>query len=1125
MHGVAKRLLLSFVVCLCVVAIGATSLYAASTGQIKGRLTDKETGEPVIGASVLVVGTKFGGMSDPDGRYMIARLDPGTYTLRVSSVDYSTVDVSNVEVKSDFTTEVNQKLVKKVTDLDVKIEVIATQDPIQKYETSNQVSITSAAIQKKPVQTVDALLKNVAGVQTTTSGQVFIRGGRAGEVAYIVDGVPIGDPLGGTGGAGANLSLVSGSIQEIQIIKDGFDPEYGNALSGIVKLTSQTGNKDNTRINMQYITDDLGTQDLNKYSRNYDFIRGSISGPDQFLTKKILPAFGLNFLADKEFTYYLYGEMDLSDGVYQYADYDTRTTTREFGTNDFFGLFNIPNRANNRYSWQANLKFRPRQNLNFILSYKYSKTRWTPFSWAYRYTSSTATIAEDKWQSLSLEMSQEISKNMSYEAVFSFYEKNVRQQPGDPKNPGKGLNPDQFFLESEWESYTDRNNNGIYDAPEPLINLYPDSAVYGADFSGPNYTRGEFIPYIDAQTGELDTAEFRFNNNGIIDNLEGEPFVDLNNNGVWDQGDYLNDKNGNHLLDNERLKPINQREPETFIDGDSIRGEPYTDINGNGVYDNGVDGFIRSSDPSINQDLNYNGRHDGPENTLPFQWESSIPYYDRNGNGIFDLPNGLYDPGEKFVDRNGNGKYDYGGSSNFLNPGSYDEDVLWHRRRTRTYRGEVKGFRQLGNHQLKAGIALSKELFSYEEIQKSYLPFTGRVTDVNKDGIPDEPYPTRGIFRDFFSYEPITGTLYFRDNLEYGSMIANIGLRWDFFLQDTEALVPVVKGDDLGSGTILGDRQKISPRIGFSYPISDKAKVHFNYGHFFQLPEYRYMYARNTTSVDANDVVGNYNLDYQKTVQYSFGVKYAMNENYAIDFSGYFKDEFDKINQQRVTLNRRTVNQYRNRDYGRSRGFELTLEKRGGGYVNGQLSYTYAFAYGKASQASENYLTDFALSREPLTEAALDNDIRHSIKSYVQFYIPNSVKPRLFGLPIPNGWALSIETIIESGRPFTPDSKYPNLDVSSSEEIERNSLRYPATAYFDIRFNKEFKFVGMDYSFILWVENVFDTRNADAVYSTTGRADTQQNISGLVFQGTDYDQNPGNWGYGRQVRVGLEMNL
>ncbi len=154
------------------------------TGAIAGRLTDKETGQPVVGASVLVVGTKFGAMTDPDGKYLVSRLAPGKYVLRFSSVDYSTVDVSAVEVKAGLTTEINHRLVKKVTDIDVKITCIATQNPNQKFETSNQVAITSQTLQKKPVQTVDYLLQNVQGVQTTAYGQVFVRGGRAGEVAY-----------------------------------------------------------------------------------------------------------------------------------------------------------------------------------------------------------------------------------------------------------------------------------------------------------------------------------------------------------------------------------------------------------------------------------------------------------------------------------------------------------------------------------------------------------------------------------------------------------------------------------------------------------------------------------------------------------------------------------------------------------------------------------------------------------------------------------------------------------------------------------------------------------------------------------------------------------------------------
>jgi len=1038
-----------------VLAAVPAMVFGAATGQIKGKLTDEETGEAVIGASVQIVGTSMGAMTDFDGNYIIRQLEPGSYTVKISHLDYATIEVTHVEVNADLTSEVTQKLTKKVSELDEKIVVRGTRDIIDKFAVANEQTISKEVIESKPVTTVEELLTQVAGVVQNSQGEIFIRGGRAGEVAYIVDGVPIGDPLGGLGQAGANLSLVSGSIQEFTVIKDGFDPEYGNALSGIVKITTQTGSKDNTSLGVQYMTDDLGSKELNEFSRDYDYVRFTLSGPDPILFNKVFPALGINFLQDKEFTYYFYAEVEKSNGIHQYEQFQTDPFARKYGSFNFFGL-DIPERKENAYYVMSNLKYRPRPNMKVI------------------------------------------------------------RAPGDPTNPGHGLDPYDFTVNSDWERFDDYNGNGVYDPPEPVINLFADTLEFGFEYTLPNYTQGEANVDVNIQGGEFALSEFRFNSNGYVDNLEGEPFLDLNGNGVWDRGDYLHDQNGNGILDADRTPIINNRDPEPYTDGDSIIGEPFEDINGNNVYDAGVDVFIRSAGPD-NMDLNHNGRHDGPLNVPPIQWQPGIPYLDRNGNGVFDVPNSQYDVGEPYIDVNGNMRYDRGGSANFLRPGSYDEDAIWHYRNTDTYRGELKLFWQLGNHELKGGFAMTREELTFQEIERPYYPYTGR-----SDG---GPYPDRGALRDMFEYQPWRGTVYFRDKLEYGSMIASLGFRWDYFIQDKYDLVEIAKQDDLGSGVILGDRHKFSPRIGFSYPISDKAKIHFNYGHFFQLPSLLRMYRRNTVSVDQDIPIGNYNLDYQKTIQYSFGVKYAMNENYSIDVSGYFKDEFDKINSRQVTVERLTYQQYQNSDYGRSRGFELTLEKRGGGYVNGQLSYTYAFAYGKASQTNENYMTDFELSREPLSESPLDNDIRHRVVASVQIFVPSTVKPRLFGLPILNGWSLALETLIESGAPFTPGRAYPNLELVPGEDIQNNSLRMPGTLQFDLRFTKDFKFVGLDYSFILWVENVFDSRNVDYVYSNTGRPDTQQNLNQTIKGGTSYDLNPNNWDYGRQIRVGLELNL
>jgi len=1122
MRGRQGLLLARFSVTLVLLALLPSIAFSAGVGKVKGTITDKETGEGVVGASVQVMGTTRGAITDFDGTYIIHQVEVGMYSVKITHIDYNSMEVTEVPVKADLSFEVSAELEKKVSDLDVTIKVISKRDIIDKFETANQVTISHEEIKHRPVTTVDELLGQVAGVVTNQSGEVFIRGGRAGEVAYYVDGVPIGDPLGGLGQAGANLSLVSGSIQEFTIIKDGFDPEYGDALSGIVKITTRTGSKDNTNINFQYITDDFGNKDLNKYSRNSDFMRFSFSGPDPIFKNKILPALGLNFLEDKEFTYYFYAEVEKNDGINQYGRFDTPITRRNTSSFNLFGL-DIPNRTNNKYYWMANLRFRPRPNLKFILSYKDNQLRRTLFDWNYRYSSATAPVREDQWSSLSLEVSQSLSKNMNYEVLVSYTTNSVTQKPGDPNNPGKGLDPDQFYLDSEWESWEDANGNGIYDLPEPLINLFPDTAIYGDNYTGPAFTWGEVLYDLNLQSGILphdtDFADFVFNNNGVRDNQEGEPFIDLNGNGLWDRGEYLHDKNGNGVLDMDRMPNIENITAEPYIDGDLIIGEPFTDVNANNRYDRGIDLFIKSTGPD-NQDLNHNGKYDGPE-VSPLEWVQGIPFEDRNRNGIYDPPNMRYDMGEQFTDINGNGIYD-GSGKTFLSPMNYTESATWHYRETKTLRGEFKIFRQMGPHEIKGGFAMFKNDFTYQEIVRPYLLYTGRPDSVG--GIP-APYSTRGAFRDMFQYNPWGGTGYIRDKIEYGSMVASLGLRWDFFIQDKYDLVEVAANDDLGSGVILGDRQKLSPRLGFSYPISDKAKVHFNYGHFFQLPLLVRMYSRNTNAVNENDVLGNYNLDYQKTIQYSFGVKYAMSENYSVDFSGYFKDEFDKINSHQIRIGGLTRQQYQNADYGRSRGVEMTLEKRGGGYVNGMLSYTYAFAFGKASQTNEDYLTDFELSREPLSEAALDNDIRHSLKSSIQVFVPSTVKPRMFGLPIPNGWTMSVDAIIETGQPFTPNRDYPNITSAVGEDVQTNSLRMPTTINFDVQFTKDFELVGLNYKFIVWVENVFNSKNVVDVYTNTGRPDTQQNINQIILEGTPYDLNPSNWDYGRQLRIGVEVNL
>jgi Ca-activated chloride channel family protein len=126
------------------------SIISSTTGRIKGRLTDKETGDPIIGASVQIVGTKRGAQSGLDGSYVMDRVDPGTYTLRVSSVEYQTVEITGVEVHVDSTTEQNFQLEKKVGELKEAITVRGTRDILERFEVSSQVHPSLSACMMAP---------------------------------------------------------------------------------------------------------------------------------------------------------------------------------------------------------------------------------------------------------------------------------------------------------------------------------------------------------------------------------------------------------------------------------------------------------------------------------------------------------------------------------------------------------------------------------------------------------------------------------------------------------------------------------------------------------------------------------------------------------------------------------------------------------------------------------------------------------------------------------------------------------------------------------------------------------------------------------------------------------------
>lgn len=219
------------VLALAAVAFVLTAATAsAQTGKLSGRIVDGN-GEPLIGATVLVVGTSYGAATDIDGYYNVLRIPPGTVDVRFSSIGFQTQTIEGIQISSNTTTELNVTL-RDETVTGEEVIVTAEQPIVDVTQTSSISTIGRDEIAALPVQELGDVVNLQAGV---VDGH--FRGGRLGEVQFQVDGVSVNNPFNNT----STVTLDRSVLQEVQVISGTFDAEYGQALSGVVNAVLRTG--------------------------------------------------------------------------------------------------------------------------------------------------------------------------------------------------------------------------------------------------------------------------------------------------------------------------------------------------------------------------------------------------------------------------------------------------------------------------------------------------------------------------------------------------------------------------------------------------------------------------------------------------------------------------------------------------------------------------------------------------------------------------------------------------------------------------------------------------------------------------------------------------------------------
>lgn len=214
------------------IILTANVLVFSQSGTLKGTVLDKDTGEPIPFANIIIEvdgSQEAGATSDFDGNYTIKPIDAGQYDVRASYVGYQPVQVNDVVVNSDKITFLDLEMTSEAQNLE---EVVITDYKvplISKDQTSSGGTMTSEEIEKMPNKNAEAIATNVGGVFSEDGDVKSIRGQRESGTVYYIDGIRV------TGGK----NLPESSIDQVSVVLGGVPAQYGDATGGIINITTK----------------------------------------------------------------------------------------------------------------------------------------------------------------------------------------------------------------------------------------------------------------------------------------------------------------------------------------------------------------------------------------------------------------------------------------------------------------------------------------------------------------------------------------------------------------------------------------------------------------------------------------------------------------------------------------------------------------------------------------------------------------------------------------------------------------------------------------------------------------------------------------------------------------------
>ncbi len=401
-------------------------------------------------------------------------------------------------------------------------------------------------------------------------------------------------------------------------------------------------------------------------------------------------------------------------------------------------------------------------------------------------------------------------------------------------------------------------------------------------------------------------------------------------------------------------------------------------------------------------------------------------------------------------------------------------------------------------------------------------------------GEDDPEHPHNGDPKWLWNRRPQQAAAYAQTKLEFRGMVANVGLRLDYFHAggDWYVFTPF----DRAFSAVFGvdqinevldqeptERQvTLSPRLGISFPVTDNSKLYFNYGHFRNSLSPISIFNIQENFTGAVIGIGNPGHPMPRTVAYELGYEQNLFDQYLLRLAGYYRD----LSNQPRGVNYISLDDLVNYsidlpwNYGDVRGFEITISKNRGDWIRGFINYTYLV----------RKTGNFGFSRFDENRTAMNNFIVSTTEHYtskpvpepfarfnLEVLLPKNLGPEVAGGYPLGDWRINFLGEWREGVAMTWDGLSLTGATGSGPRELQGNVRWRDYYMLDMRFSKNFATRFGSAQLFVDLTNVLNIRHmyhAGGNVWNSGDADLQRYMQSLHLPKSTLPNSPDAGLYG-----------